>query len=101
MCLVRHALRVCSMLVKAALLGAKTVAPLPAAGSTEARLPRWMACTRKSSPGVAWAAARKLVVHVCAREPVPTLSNGRSFVTCPDCSSERQVMTQIMSDTCK
>ena len=62
------------MSVKAALLGANTVAPEPAAGSTDARLPRWMACTRKSRPGVACAAARKLVVHVCGGEPARTPS---------------------------
>ena len=61
-----YALRVCSMFVKASLLGAKTVAPLPAAGSTSARLPRWMACTRKSRPGVACAAAKKDVWQLCA-----------------------------------
>ena len=53
------------MLVKAALLGANTVAPEPAAGSTLARFPLWMAWTRKSRPGVFCADFRKVVLQFC------------------------------------
>ena len=54
--------------MKAALLGAKLVAPEPAAGRS--RFPRRMACTRKSRPGVCCACCRKVVWQLCRAQPL-------------------------------